>query len=61
MPGLRSIQALCAIVSSTAALAQKELPYHVENKEVINCLKSFSHFTSAFSIPFSLMIVPFWK
>jgi len=33
MPGLRSIQALCAIVSSTAALAQKELPYHVENKE----------------------------
>jgi len=36
MPGLRSIQALCAIVSSTAALAQKELPYHVENKEVVS-------------------------
>lgn len=36
MPGLRSIQALCAIVSSTTALAQKELPYRVENKEVVS-------------------------
>ncbi|KAH9322310.1 hypothetical protein KI387_016949, partial [Taxus chinensis] len=36
MPGLRSMQAFSAIISLTAALSQKELPYHIGNKEVIS-------------------------
>ncbi|XP_057871562.1 uncharacterized protein LOC131077967 isoform X1 [Cryptomeria japonica] len=36
IPGLTNIRAFSAIVSLTAALAQKELPYHVGNKEVIS-------------------------